>query len=481
MNLWSLVERRAAATPDANMLADENSRHVSFGQFKAMAERISAALAAQGVITGTAVTWQLPSTVETLALTAALARLGAVQNPVIPGYGQRNLDFVTAQTGCEFLFTSVDEVREWGLAGGAAVPPPAGPASPGTGPGSGPARWVFYTSGTTADPKGALHTDASVLASSAGLARAMALVPADRVGAVFPVAHIGGCGTWLGACLLSGCALILDSDFDLERTAELQRREGVTIAGCGTVFTQLYTGLQRRNPDRRLFPAARLLTGGASPRPPGLHEEVKRVMGTGGMLSGYGMTEAPILTMAAVTDPDEKIALTEGRPCPGVELITSGGELRAKAPQLMLGYLDPELNAGAFDADGYLRTGDLGEIDADGYVRITGRLKDVIIRKGETISARAIEMELLTFPGLDDAAVIGVPDAARTELACAVVIPADPARPPSLEAVVAHLRSRGVPPAQWPERLEVVPDFPRNSTGKVRKDELRSRVAPESR
>lgn len=469
MTLWDLVERRAAATPDANMLADETGRHVSFGQFKGLAERISADLAAQGVRPGSAVTWQLPSTVETLALTAALARLGAVQNPVIPGYGQDNLDFVTAQTGAGLIITDLAQVRP----GSGDVPPPAGADGD-------PVRWVFYTSGTTADPKGALHTDASLLASASGMARALALTKRDRVGAVFPVAHVGGCGTWLAASLMSGCALILDSSFDLERTTALQRRERVTVGGCGTVFTQLYTGLQRENPGRPLFPDLRVMTGGASPRPPSLHEDVKRLMGTPGMLSGYGMTEAPILTMAAVTDPDEKIALTEGRPGPGVEFIVVDSELRVKAPQMMRGYADPALNAGAFDDDGYLRTGDLGAVDADGYVRITGRLKDVIIRKGETLSARAIELDVLTFPGVTDVAVIGLPDAARGEIACAVVVPADPARPPALAAVVAHLRDRGVPPLRWPERLEVAGDFPRNSTGKVRKDELRAQVAPPS-
>jgi acyl-CoA synthetase (AMP-forming)/AMP-acid ligase II len=504
--LWGLVEQRAASSPDAEMLVDERGRRVSFGEFRDRAERVSAGFAARGIGAGSAVTWQLPTTVETLVLTAALSRLGAVQNPVIPGYGERNLEFVVRQTRAELLVAMsswnghdlgsaaravASRVPGLGLLildGGSAddlpqatdVPPPAGQEGD-------PVRWIFYTSGTTAEPKGAKHTDASVLASSAGMSRALACTSDDRVGLVFPVAHIGGCGTWLGACLMTGCTLILDSAFDAERTTELQRRERVTVAGSGTVFTQIYLEAQRRRPGERLFPDVRVLTAGAAPRPPSLHGEVKRELGGLGVLSGYGMTEAPILSMAATTDPDDVLATTEGRPCPGVEIrvVASDGtavgpgeigELRVKGPQVMRGYVDEALDAEAFGSGGYLRTGDLGTLDAAGYLTITGRLKDVIIRKGETISARAIELELLTHPGVGDAAVVGLPHPGQGELACAVVVPADGEKAPGLDGIVAHLRERGLPQVQWPERLEIVTDLPRNTTGKVLKEELRARL-----
>jgi non-ribosomal peptide synthetase component E (peptide arylation enzyme) len=200
------------------------------------------------------------------------------------------------------------------------------------------------------------------------------------------------------------------------------------------------------------------------------------------------MTEAPILSMASPTDPDDALATAEGRPSPGVDvrvvaadgtLLGPGedGELRVKGPQVMRGYADAALDADAFDEDGYLRTGDLGRLDERGYLTITGRLKDVIIRKGETISARAVELELITHPAVADAAVVGLPHPAQGELACAVVVPAAGADAPELAALVAHLRERGLPPVQWPERLEVVADLPRNSTGKVVKEQLRARYA----
>jgi cyclohexanecarboxylate-CoA ligase len=503
-SMWQLAEQRADASPDAEMLVDETGRRVTFGQFRDQAERVSGGLRADGVGTGTAVTWQLPTTADALVLTAALARLGATQNPVIPGYGPRNLEFVARQTGTELLVATTGwnghdlgaQARDVAsrlpglrllVLGDTTALPESDVVPPAASSGGEAARWIFYTSGTTAEPKGARHTDASVIASAAGVVQALAVTASDRVGLVFPVAHIGGCGTWLGACLLSGCTLILDSAFSTARTIALQQRERVTIAGSGTVFTQIYLDAQRKQPQKPLFPDVRVLTAGAAPRPSALHGEVKRELGGIGVLSGYGMTEAPILSMAATTDPDEVLSTTEGKPCPGVDLRVvspdgallgpgQAGELRVKGPQVMRGYVDGALNADAFDEDGYLRTGDLGVLDAAGYLTITGRIKDVIIRKGETISARAIELELLAYPVVADAVVVGLPHPAQGELACAIVVVAEGKETPALDDIIAHLRDRGLPPSHWPERLEIFADLPRNSTGKVLKDELRARI-----
>jgi cyclohexanecarboxylate-CoA ligase len=539
-SLRALTEQRAAASPDAEMLVDSSGQRVTFGEFQRRAAQAAAALEARGVGPGSPVSWQLPTAVDTFVLAAALARLGAVQNPVIPGYGARNLEFVTRQTGARLLIAAarwngrdlgadaravaaaVPGLQVLVLDGSAELPAalargafqpgggdfqPAGAASGGAGrthgaAGGGPARrtgardewaklpvrWIFYTSGTTAEPKGARHTDASVCASAYSMASALGITSADRAGMVFPAAHIGGVGTWLGASLMTGCTLILDSAFDIKRTVDLLRRECITLAGAGTVFTQLYLDEQRAHPETRLFPDARLYTAGAAPRPPSMHEEVKQWLGGIGVLSGWGMTEAPISTMAAVTDPDEALATTEGRPCPGVSFKVTGpdgrelrpgepGELRVRGPNVMRGYADEALNGSAFDEAGYLITGDLGFLDTAGYLTITGRLKDVIIRNGETVSARVVELELLTHPAVADAAVIGLPHPVQGELACAVVVPADPGQPPTLQDIARYLRGRGLSPVQWPEQLEIAADLPRNSTGKVLKDTLKARIA----
>jgi acyl-CoA synthetase (AMP-forming)/AMP-acid ligase II len=489
------------------MLVDQGGRRMTFGDFRGRAERAAAGLFRRGVRQGTAVTWQLPTTMEALVLTAALARLGAVQNPVIPAQGARHLGFAVRQTGARLLVVA----PEWNghdlltqarqiAAGSPGLDLlvldgelPDAPAltdarvlldAPGAT--SDPVRWVFYTSGTTADPKGARHTDASVLASSRAMGERLACTPADRVGLLFPVAHIGGCGTWLGACLSYGCTLILDSVFDPGRSVRLQQRERVTLAGSGTVFVQAYLAAQRLRPDEPLFPHVRALTAGAAPKPPTLHADVKGELGGVGLLSGYGMTEAPILTMSGPDDPDDVLASTEGRATDGVllqavdsdgRILGPGeeGELRASGPQLMTGYVDPALDADAFDPDGYFRTGDLGRLDERGNVTITGRLKDVIIRRGENVSAQAVEHALLRHPSVADAAVIGLPHPGLGEMACAVIVPPRHRMAPDLAELRSFLGGQGLPRWQWPERLEVISVLPRSSTGKIVKAELRRR------
>ncbi len=174
---------------------------------------------------------------------------------------------------------------------------------------------------------------------------------------------------------------------------------------------------------------------------------------------------------------------TVGTPGPGVSVrvvddreieLPAGreGELRLKGPQCFLGYADATLDADAFDADGWLRTGDLGLIDANGKVRVTGRIKDAIIRNAENVSALEVENVLATHPAVADVAVIGVPDPRTGERVCAVVVPASGGGL-SLESLVQHCRSRGLSRYKHPERLVIVDALPRNQFGKVIKKDLR--------
>src|SRR5205823_1441168 len=207
-----------------------------------------------------------------------------------------------------------------------------------------------------------------------------------------------------------------------------------------------------------------------------------------GIVSGYGLTEAPILTMASVEDPDDKLADTEGRPSPGVELKVSTldgkvagpgeeGEIRAKGPQVCRGYLDSSLDADAFDEEGFFRTGDLGLQDPEGFVVITGRLKDVIIRKGENISAKEIEDLLYTHPKVADVAVIGLADPEVGERCCAVVAPKDAADPLTFADMVRFLEEQKLMRQKFPERLEIVDAVPRNPSGKILKHKLREQFS----
>jgi acyl-CoA synthetase (AMP-forming)/AMP-acid ligase II len=346
-----------------------------------------------------------------------------------------------------------------------------------------PVRWVFYTSGTTADPKGARHTDRTIMASAYGMALAFELEARDRSALVFPFTHIGGIG-WLFASLMAGCQAIVIEAFDPKTTIPVLQREGVTLAGAGTPFHMAYLAAQREQPGARLFPDVRAFPGGGAPKPPQLHYDVKRELGGVGIVSGYGLTECPILAMNTIRDPDEQLANTEGRPTPGVEVKVvqldgtiakpgEEGEIRVKGPMLFRGYLDSSLDADAFDEAGWFRTGDLGTQDADGFVAITGRLKDVIIRKGENISAKEIEDLLFTHAAIADVAVIGLPDSESGERACAVVVAKDTVAPPTLGQLFEFCTEAGFMTQKIPEQLEIVDVLPRNPTGKVLKHELR--------
>jgi cyclohexanecarboxylate-CoA ligase len=263
---------------------------------------------------------------------------------------------------------------------------------------------------------------------------------------------------------------------------------GVTLAGSGTPFHMAYLAAQRAATGGSIFPHVRSYPGGGAPKPPQLHYDLQREIGGVGIVSGYGLTEAPIVVMASTDDPDVKLAETEGRPTPGVELIVVAldgrqagpgeeGEIRLKGPQVIRGYLDPALDAEAFDPDGYFRTGDLGIVDAEGFVTITGRLKDVIIRHGENISAKEVEDLLYAHPAVADVAVIGLPDTKTGERACAVVAVQE-GQEFGLDAMAAFLKDQGLRVQAVPEQLELVETVPRNPAGKILKHALRQRFAP---
>jgi acyl-CoA synthetase (AMP-forming)/AMP-acid ligase II len=503
--LWELIDARVAATPDALMAVDEDGRTMTFAQYATEAERTAAGLANHGIGADDVVSWQLPTWIESLVLVAALSRLGAVQNPMLPIYREREVGFITTQAKSKLLivpgtWNGFDfEAMATGLAKDSEsmrvlvanrALPQGDPATltargPDLDADDQPVRWLFYTSGTTADPKGARHTDASIAAVGRGMSECLGLVETDRSALIFPFTHIGGI-TWLFSSLQTGCSLILMEAFHPERTPEVLSRENVTVAGSGTPFHMAYLAYQRARSEA-VFPHVRNFPGGGAPKPPQLVYDMREAFDAP-ILSGYGLTEAPILVMAAEADTDDELAVSEGKPMPGVVLklvrIDGGvaaqgeeGEVRAKAPQMMKGYLDESLNADAFDDDGYFRTGDLGRLDERGNLIITGRLKDIIIRKGENVSAKEVEDLLFTHPGVGDVAVIGVPDEERGEMVVAVVQTAADAGDLTMDDMKSFLLDGGLMIQKVPERLEVIDVIPRNPAGKILKHDLRARYS----
>jgi len=299
----------------------------------------------------------------------------------------------------------------------------------------------------------------------------------------FPFAHIAG-PDYLVSMLTSGFGAVLLEAFVPADAVEVYRRHGATIAGGSTAFYQAFLVEQRKQPGEPIIPTLRLLAGGGAAKPPEIYYEVQRELGVK-IAHGYGMTEVPMISQGSPHDTDDQLVNTEGAPVIGAEVrvvradeteaqVGEDGEVRVKGPMVCKGYTDPALTAEAFDANGYFKTGDIGHLWPDGHLTLTGRLKDVIIRKGENISAKEVEDLLYQHPKVGDVAVIGLPDRERGERVCAVVEPAPGQDALTFEEMTGHLRAAGLMVQKIPEQLEVVDALPRNETlRKVLKYQLR--------
>jgi acyl-CoA synthetase (AMP-forming)/AMP-acid ligase II len=504
--LRDLLHERVTATPELTATIDNYGRELSFGELGTFSASMADDLASMGVGPSSRVAWQLPTWTETLVLLCALSRLEAIQVPLPYAYRAHEIRAAMRQTDADLLITpgvwngydytelaaevrsefpelasitltsgALDRAPRFG--GVASLEPRLERTALGT-----DVRWVFFTSGTSGAPKGVLHTDRGVTIPATTMADAFELSPSDRSAIAFPLGHIGGVN-WLVGCLQSGCVLLLADRLD-DTTIDSFATQGVTLAGVTTAFHLAYRDRQRVDPARPLFPAVRAYPGGAATKPPTLHAEVRDEIGGVGIVSGYGLTECPMITMSTVRDPDGKLAISEGRPGPGMQiefhdpatgaLLPPGGtgEVWVRGPQLFQGYVSAEDTKEAVDERGFFRTGDLGRLDEDGYMIITGRLKDVIIRKGENISAKEVEDHIFAHPDIADVAVVGLPDDLVGERCCAVLVP-KPGRPvPEVAELGEYLRARGLMTQKWPEQISTIDALPRNAAGKVLKHDI---------
>jgi acyl-CoA synthetase (AMP-forming)/AMP-acid ligase II len=491
VTFWELLVSAATDGPDRVVLADSHGRSLTCAELRDSAEQVAAGL---GVGPGDVVSWQLPTSLEAAVMMVALARVGAVQNPMITVLRHREVRAITSQVATSLLvvpetwrgFSHGDMAREMGCrvlaldfdghpgpdlrvpVGDRATlpPPPAAPAE---------CRWIYFSSGTTAGPKGVRHSDATLIASSRGMTDLMGFGADDVYPIAWPLPHIGG-ATMLATSLRSGTELILFDVFDAASTPEEMAAFGPTVLGSAQPFFRAYLDAQYRRRDEPLFPRLRVCTAGGAPTPREISKEITDTFGVPGVVQSWGLTEFPIATSATPDDSVDVLTDTVGRPCPGVEVRVVDGELRLRGPQSFLGYVDRSLDADAFDGDGWLRTGDLGSIDARGNVTITGRSKDVIIRNAENISALEVEDVLLRHPDVIDVAVIGLPDPRTGERVCAVIVARDGALV-DLPTVAAHCREHGLAQPKWPEQVELVDGIERNAMGKILKQQLRQRIA----
>lgn len=478
----------------------------TFGDVLDLARRGAAGLVARGVRPGDVVTFQTPNWIEGALTFYAAALAGAVVAPIVHIYGSRETSYILGEcrprvhvTASQFghqdflaNLASMPDLPETtlvvldgpGPAGSIgfgellasapmASPVPVDPASP---------ALVGWTSGTTARPKGVVHSHQTVCAEIAQLGATSP--PTERASLIAnPISHAIG---MLGALLIPvdrGKPVHLVDRWEPEEVLELVDSEDLSAGGGAPYFLTSLLDHPRCGPEH--LERLHFQGMGGAPVPRAVMERATEIGLT--IYSMYGSTEHPSITGCTYADGLHQRLSSDGRPLPGCEikLVDPGGhpvgpgepgEILSRGPECFLGYTDPSLTAKAFDEEGWYRTGDIGVLDRDGYLSITDRISDVIIRGGENISAAEVEEVLMTLAGVAEAAVVAAPDARLGEHAAAFLRMAPGAPAPDLPEMRHHLEAAGVARQKWPEELTAVDDFPRTSSGKVQKYVLRQRL-----
>ena len=343
---------------------------------------------------------------------------------------------------------------------------------------------IQYTSGTTGNPKGAMLTHHNLVANAVYVGDCIELTEDDRLCIPVPFYHCFGCVMGNLGCITHGSAIIVPSEhFDPLKTLQALERERCTaLYGVPTMFIA-----QLGHPEFDSFDVKSLRTGimAGSPCPIEVMRQVIDRMGADQMTIAYGQTEAsPVITQTLTTDSIERRVSTVGKVLPGVEArvvdpetgreVAPGeqGELHTRSSMVMRGYYNmPEATAAAIDEEGWLHTGDLATVDEDGYYKITGRLKDMIIRGGENVYPREIEEFLYTHPKISDVQVIGVPDERFVEEVMAWVM-LKPGETADAEEIREFCRGR-IAHYKIPRYVRITEEFPMTVTGKIQKFRMR--------
>lgn len=515
------LDEAAAFDPQALAIVDHNSTtgrstRMSYGALRHCSLRLAAALVAHGVQRGDVVAVQLPNWWQFAALYLACIRIGAVINPLMPVFRERELKFMLGFAEARVLMVP-HRFRGFDYPAMAARLRPALPRlahvfvvggdDPASAlesclldrawedeidgdsvfrarrPDANDVTEIMYTSGTTGQPKGVMHTS-NTLMCKALLANALFdLHASDCIYMGSPLAHQTGFMYGMCLALHNRCPCVLQDVWDPAEAARLIATEHCTVTVASTPFLSdlMHTQAARQHDISclRIFmcagaPIPRVLIAEARRRYPGLY-----------VMSGWGMTEIGIATATYPGDADEKVIETDGRGLPHQQVrvvdaeggtVDTGveGRLQARCATNFVGYLKRP-NAYGVDADGWLDTGDNARMDADGYIRITGRSKDIVIRGGENIPVVEIEELLYRHPAVEDAAIVAMPDPRLGERACAFVTLRS-GQALDFQGMIAHLRAQHMTTQYMPERLEIIDAFPRTSSGKIQKFKLREQA-----
>jgi acyl-CoA synthetase len=502
--IYCLAARQARTMPAAFAVRDRH-RRLTYAALMDAADRLAASLAGHGIRSGERVAVWLPSRVETAVALLACSRNGYICCPSLhrdhtvgevvalvdrmraaaliaePGYGADadRRDLVAELAGRDFLRC----VYRLGRAETATAPFAELPGAAVHEPVSGDPNQVIYlpfTSGTTGEPKGVMHSDNTLLATARMMARDWAL---DRqvLYTLSPLSHNLGLGALITA-LAGGGELVVH---DLPRGSSLLDRLDETGAkflfGVPTHAIDLLSEMRARGVDHPARVRGFRISGAAAP------PQVIRELMSQGIVpqSGYGMTETCSHQYTLPDDPPERIAETCGRACEGFEVriwrqdnpdaeAAPGeiGQIGSRGASLMLGYFeDQAATEAAFNAHGWFMTGDLGWIDEHGHLRVVGRQKDVIIRGGRNIYPARIEALATRHPAVEKAAALPVPDPRLGERVCLAVV-ARQNMAFELEAILRHLDTQGLSKYDMPEFILLLEEMPLTASGKLRKGEL---------
>lgn len=342
-------------------------------------------------------------------------------------------------------------------------------------------RMIMYTSGTTGSPKGVMHSHNSIHALIRQIGMHWLVERGDRFLVASPVSHIGGSIYAFECPLLLGVSTVLMEQWDPEAAINNLVAERCThFAGATPFLVQTLAAARRagtRLPDLKLF-----VCGGASV-PPSLIRDGAGYFEKAAVTRVYGSTEVPVTTVGVMDRADvTHAAETDGQPgIADVRLVDDSGgasgtgEVLARGPQMLVGYVHPQDEESIFDAEGYYRTGDLGRWVDGTYLVIAGRLKDIIIRNGENIAPKEVEDLLVSHPDIDEVAIVGLPDSRTGERACAVIVPRGQAQP-DVASLYAFLDARGVARFKIPEQVAIWDALPKNDAGKVLKHRIREQL-----
>ncbi|MBN8847775.1 MULTISPECIES: AMP-binding protein [unclassified Sphingomonas] len=483
-------------------------------EFDAEVDRVATGLLARGVGKGDRVGIWAPNCAEWAVIQFATARIGAILVNINPAYRVTEVEYALNKVGCAMLVTAArfkssdylamlreiwpakvpglrlivtlgsdahDGFLPWGELRVAPDAPALTAAETALDPND--AINIQFTSGTTGLPKGATLTHRNILNNGYFTARTLHLTPADRICVPVPLYHCFGMVLGNLAAVTSGAALVYPAEsFDPVRVLEAVAAERCTaLYGVPTMFITILNHSILAVTD-----TSSLRTGilAGSPCPLATMLEVMERLNMREVTIGYGMTEtSPLTTQTATDDPIEERVGSVGRVHPHAQAKIVGpngatlpygeqGEYCSRGYAVMRGYWDdPEKTAEAIDADGWMHSGDLATMDERGYVRITGRIKDMIIRGGENIYPREIEEFLLGHDAVADAQVFGVADETYGEEVCAWIIPR-PDATLSAEEVLAHCKGR-IAHYKVPRYIRIVEAFAMTVTGKAQKFEMR--------